>query len=204
LRNSALVLLTLTCSMAFGQGYSLPGLQLVQPNPNSGRPMLVNTPCGSPENGMENWEIPILVYSDARIEHYVDGPCIIASVQLGFERSGKYDVRVYTFYKAKDGFCNGYPTLLSKPEFMRECRRVIYKTRRLSVDTRHKTMIVTGVFALDEEGRHLSFLPSDKDWHPIADLDSDPLAKPFRAAIDQITQLVEKKAEYFRRTYGGH
>jgi hypothetical protein len=199
-----LVVLLMLSYAAFGQGYSLPGLQLVRPDPTSGRPLLVNTPCGPPENGMDNWEIPILVYSDSRVEHYVDEPCIIASVQLGFERSGKYDVRVYTFYKAKDAFCSTYPKLLSNPEFMRECRRVIYKTRRLSVNTRNKTMVVTSVFALDEEGRHLSFLPSDKDWHPIADLASDPLSQPFRAAVDRITQLVEKKAEYFKRTYEGH
>jgi hypothetical protein len=193
MKRLVVVLLMLSYT-AFGQGYSLPGLQLVKPNPADGRPLLVNTPCVTPD--VESWEIPILVYSDPNVEYYVDKPCLAESAQFGFGRSGKYDVRVYTFYKSKDALCGTYPAeLRSNPEFMRECRRVIYKTRRLNVDTRNKKMLVTEVLALDEDGQHLAFLPGEKAWHPIADLDSYPPAKPLVAAIDRITQLMEKEQE---------
>jgi TonB family protein len=206
LKRRLLVVLLMLASTAFGQSYSLPGLHLIEPNPADGRPLLVYSGCVTPS--MDGWEIPILVYADSNVEHYVDKTCLAVSAQFGFGRSGKYDVRVYTFYKAKDGFCNTYPILLSKPEFMRECRRVIYKTRRLNVDTRNKKMLVTEVLALDEDGRHLAFLPGEKAWHPIADLDSLPLAQPFRSAIDRITQLMAKEQERWDdwndRISGGH
>jgi len=200
----SLVVLLMLSYTAFGQGYSLPGLQLVKPNPADGRPLLVNTPCVTPSMG--SWEIPILVYSDSNVEHYIDKACLAVSVEFGFGRTGKYDVRLYTFYKSKDALCSWYSaTLRSNPEFMRECRLIVYKARRLNVDTRNKKMLVTEVLALDDAGRHLAFLPGEgnKAWHPIADLDSDPREKPFRLAMDRITQLMEKEQDHWNHISGG-
>src|ERR1700688_3791712 len=129
---------------AFGQGARFPNMRWVQPDPNSGRPVLIHTSCGSPEDGPESWATPISVYSDSDVEIFVDHNCVVASAQMGFAGTGRYSVNVVTFYKG-DAFCRIFTPIYSpadhpNPGFIRECRSIAYKSRHLSVDTQAKTM----------------------------------------------------------------
>jgi hypothetical protein len=189
----------LTCS-ASAQGARFPNLRFVEPDPSSGRPVLVHTSCGSPEDPGymegETWGAAISVYAYSNVEMFVDEPCILASA-WGFDSSGKYAVEIYSFYQ-KDAFCHLFAPVYSpeshpNPGFLRECHGVIYKSRRISVDTRSKAMMFTNTRLEDSDGRDLGPVHDDKGWQPIGD---------FAVCVDKITELVKQKAEYLKRREG--
>ncbi len=174
-------------------------LRLIEPDPKTGQPLRVHTSCGSGSGVSEDWAMPISVYADSDVRYFVDQKCVIASALTDFGRQGKYSVDLYTFYKG-DAFCRIFATWYSSESradsaFMQKCHSVIYRSRRLSVDTRNKTMLVDNVREEDSDGRNLGSMPGDIDWHPISDLDRDPRFRPLRVSIDKITDLVREKSE---------
>jgi hypothetical protein len=225
LAHSLVFALFLSCS-TFGQ--SLPGLHLIEPDPSTGRPLLVqgvNTIDG------DTWEIPIEVYSDSNVALFTAKSYLIASIQLGYSQSGTYDFRLYAHYK-NDLLCKRFflqpdfaasaavaaKVKVGSPEAMREmereCHLIRYKSMRVTVATRTKMLAVTNRMVLDDHGNHLAFLPGDEDWRPIASL-YDPsddcsvkkcrdIESPYlKTAINRITPLVEREHEYSKRMYGG-
>lgn len=195
----------------YSPGQSMSGIQIIQPSPNDGRPLMVNTPCNVNGPEGETWETPILVYSDDDVELFIDRACLTES-GVGFGRSGKYEVALYSHYKGHDSFCNTLTRPKNLPpqdtaEFMRECRLVVYESRWLSVDTRKKTMTVTNTVLLDRDGRHLQTLKDDHESHDISSLEKDPHSRAVWEAINRITELVQKEREHWdriNRMYGSH
>lgn len=198
------LILILRCT-AFGQGLQFPNMRWVEPSPSTGQPLLIHTSCGSPDDSGESWSHPISVYSDSDVELFVDQDCLTASAQVGFA-SGKYSVNVVTFYKG-DAFCRMYTSVYSpadrpNPGFLKQCRSIFYRSRRLNVDTRAKAMRSEDVRLEDSGGRDLGPIIGDKDWHPISDADRDPNGHPLSASIAKITQLVQEKYAYFKGKEG--
>jgi hypothetical protein len=199
-------------------GQTFPGLQLVRSDPDSGRPILVATPCAEPtEFGEQTWVAPVLVYEDLLTDIFVDKNCIIAAVQTGYEQNGKYMVAMYTHYKSTEYPCKIVleDTLKSMSEaerrefqskyaeeYQRKCKLMGYKVRWVDVDTRGKKMVVTRAVILDIKGFHALDQKGKKDWTLFTELQKDPLARPTLTAIEHTTTLVDKELEYWKYRYG--
>jgi hypothetical protein len=190
-------------------GQTFPGLQLVQPDPGTGYPLLVATPCAQPEEGsIQAWARPIMVYEDSMQALFVDKNCLIAAVQMGFGQSGKYMVAMYSHYKSTDYPCKylfGKATASLTPEkqreFQSECKMIGYRVRWIDVDTRAKRMIVSRAYFLDINGFHALTQKGADEWTQLSDLEKDPLTRPTARAIDRTTNLVEKELAYFNYRY---
>lgn len=189
------LLASLSC---VGQGFP----ELIQPDPGTGRPLRVASPCSTEPT----WATPIVVYEDSDIALFVDQNCLDTSVDTGFEQNGKYMVAMYSYYKGSAGFCK---TLNPPPqpgsELERECKMVGYKIRGINIDTRAKTMRVYqawGTELLDLHGFYLLSLspPSTPQWVSIAGK-ADPET---RSAIEHTTKLVQKELDYWKYRLGRH
>lgn len=186
------------------KGQSFPGLQLIRPDSNTGRPLLVASPCASPsEPGDQAWVPAILVYEDSLMDISVDKSCIIAAVQIGFGQTGKYMVALYSHFKDSEYPCKHLygKEIRSNPVFQRECKMIGYRMRWVDVDTRNKKMHVSQAVALDIEGFHIVTQEGGKDWTQFAELEKDPDTRPTLTAIGRSTKLVEKELEYWNYKY---
>jgi hypothetical protein len=203
----SLAILIFLSTSVFGQDRIIP-IHVIDPDPDTGRPLLVSTPCA----GAERWEIPILVYEDSDMEVFVDQPCLIAAVQMGFDQDGKYSVQLYSHYKG-NFFCKqmlrAYETSptgkrdlaakgLNEKDLRRECELVHYKARMMSVDTRGKLVQFTRIFLLDEDGTNAGSLKSDALWHPISEVDIGTTGHAMETVITRATAMVEKAERKYR------
>jgi len=187
---------------AFGQGVQFPNMRWVQPDPNTGRPLLIHTSCGSLESDPDNLAAAISVYTDSDVELFVDQPCILASVQMGFDTTGKYSVNLATFYKG-DAFCRLFTPQYSpkdhpNPGFLKECHSIVYRNFLLGVDTKAKTMRVQDARLEDSDGRDLGPVRGDSGWIPISGLDR-PNFHAIPMSVEKITQLVQEKSDYLKK-----
>jgi hypothetical protein len=197
-----LVLFLLVAAPCLGQRF--PGVRLIRPDPGTGRPVSVATPCAEPsEYGDFTWATPISVYEDSGIGLYVDQSCLNTAA-LGFSPSGKYGVFLYTHYMDSDWPCiRSLPPSPSpeqaaaRKEWQTVCKDIVYRVSRLEIDTRAGKYRISNINLLDSHGFHLSSIQSSNDWRTIADLGKDPYARPLKLAIDYTTKLVEKESAYW-------
>jgi hypothetical protein len=207
-RNPMKKLVVVSCLCALllmpCMGQTYPGLQLIQPDPENGRPALVATPCGGPnEFSFQNWVSPLQVYDDASISMFVDKTCIIAAVQMGYEQTGKYMVALYTHYKSGDYPCK-HPLIKdggSNADYQHLCKMIGYRVRWINVDTRAKKMISTRSVILDIKGLYAASESGKTDWVTFADFEREPIARPMLGSIEGTTKLIEKELEYWKYIY---
>jgi hypothetical protein len=195
-------LILLATALCAGQRF--PGFQGIQPDPETGRPVLVATSCAiaTSESGDPSWAVPITVYDDSGISMYIDQDCLNMAGDVF--SGGVYFVDVYSYYKDSDWPCvrflppNPTPEQAVKgKEWQTVCKEIVYKAQWLEVDTRAKKYKVTKVNVFDSHGFHLAILGSMKDWRSLEDLGKDPNGHSMLLAIDHTTKLVEKESAYW-------
>ena len=192
-----------------GVGQRFPGVQLIRPDPSTGRPLLVATPCAvASEAGDFTWVAPISIYEDSGVGEYVDERCLNTAA-MGLSASGKYAVSLYSHYKNSDWLCKrGLPPPTSadspeqaaaRKEWQAVCKDILYRVRYLEVDARAGKYRMSNVNLLDSHGFHLSSIQGGMDWRALADLEKDPSSRGLKLTIDHITDLVRKESDYWKK-----
>lgn len=195
--------------------------QLIEPDPGTGRPLLV-------AGANLELEVPIELYDDPMVAIYTAQSYLIASVQFGYKRTGVYDVDIYTFLK-DDRLCmnnhsssaarwkyvpdevkrkGGYGTPAFEQKVKDQCHYIRYLRMRLVVNTHKQTLITGSRHTFDRHGNlnMLDHWPDDKVWTAISklyDTDDSCLTNPcanmespyLKTVVKRLTQLMERESE---------
>ena len=168
---------------------------LVEPDPNSGRPLLLSGIDGQSE-------LPLLVYSGTDVDLFITPSALNASLYF---KSGFYIVYLYSFYKhgyqcKSTGLFAG-TTALKLPQFQQLCEMLGYKLRQYEVDTTGKRFRITMWELIDTDGNaDMTTVHGRGAWMKLSDLESGNhwTAEPgTKAAFDKITAMVQKKKQQF-------
>jgi hypothetical protein len=189
----------------FAQFPVVPGLHMIEPDPNTGKPLLVKG--GTAE---DDWQMPIEVYSDADETMFVPADAARGVMWAGsWQQRGEYTVLLYSYFKT-DAACNKWvldaisdkpdgdkPDAAKRERLSHECHLIRYRREALSVDTQQKTLLRTWWILFDDHGDTLAGLQS-KWKYQLSEMSNTPIG----AATVRITQLVEQEQEYWNRKYG--
>ena len=188
LSASAFILIALTVSVAAQP-------HLVEPDPNSGRPLLLSG------LGAE-MEIPILVYAGPDVDLFITPSALNASLYF---KSGFYIVYLYSFYKhgyqcKSTGLFAG-TTALKLSNFSQLCQLLGYKLRQYEVDTTAKRFTITMSELIDTDGNaDITSVHGSEPSRTFAEFDSGNhwTAEPgTKVAFDKIAAMVQKKKQQF-------
>jgi hypothetical protein len=177
---------------------SIPGSaqpRIVEPDPNSGRPLLLA--------GLDSaLEVPISVYSGTDVDLFITPSALNASLYF---KSGFYVVYLYSFYKhgyqCKSTGLFADTLTLKLPQFLQLCSLVGYKLRQYEVDTVGKRFRITMSELIDTDGNaDITTVHGAGPWMKFDELESGThwTAEPgTKAAFDRITAMVQKKRQDF-------